>query len=152
MNQGIPNPQYPWDYTPMDHLKVAAGQLSRVIPPVRYGERVLFTGPQGDDASIIFGAAPTGFKRPDIVGSIAQSRARLERRSPWRRLGEVAFPFLPRPSEDPRIAAQRASKIREARGRSSGPKDRRLRRLYRHMPSPGAGSDPRLERVYRGLK
>jgi hypothetical protein len=114
MTTPLPNPQFPYkDYSLLDHVKVMAGQLTRTIPPIRYGERVLFTGPQGDDASLIFGEAPTAYRDEEVVKSIREADARLHERPPWQRLMEVALPMMPRPSEDPRITKQRMTRKRE---------------------------------------
>jgi hypothetical protein len=156
MTTPLPNPQFPYkDYSIMDHVRVAAGQLTRVIPPVRYGERVLHTGPQGDDASIIFGEAPIGYRDEEVVESIRESERRLHERSGWTRLLETAMPMIPRPSEDPRISRQRMKRrkegekaFREFERKRDGDRGRSKKQRFVRSLKPDSGSTAEKRKAF----
>ena len=139
--QGLPTSADPFtDYDEMDHVRVLAATLEGLIPPARYVRNVKFLGPQGDDASLLFGPAPLTAKDEDLKASVAESMRREEARGLLGRTLDAVAPFIPTLSDDPRIVRSREKRKAEAEAA----------RERREMEDEGGSEIERFRRERRG--
>jgi hypothetical protein len=147
MTAGLPSTSRPemGGYTATDQLLALVASLENTVPILRYPKAIKFHGPQGNDATLIFGARPTEYRRPDVVQSIRQQEAAQGKKSLGTKILETTLPVVPRESTDPGAALRERQKrelIRRRKALKKGARAAPRRGALPPPPPPSAGALP----------